>query len=69
MFSNYKSLVLTIIILFLSALKPVLRLINIKRVLYLGSFIVIITSSLILLILSAFIKLNIVITSLKRSSF
>jgi hypothetical protein len=68
-FSNYKLLISIIIILSLGASKPVSRLISIKEVLYLGSLIVIITSSLILLILSAFIKLNILTTSLKRSSF
>jgi hypothetical protein len=69
MFSNYRSPILTIIILSLGALKPILGLISIKGVLCLGSPIVIITSSLVLLILNAFIRLNIVITSLKRSSF
>jgi hypothetical protein len=69
MFSNYRSPILTIIVLSLSASKPVLGLISAEEVLYLGSPIVIITSSLVSSILSAFIGLNIVITSLKRSSF
>jgi hypothetical protein len=55
-------------VLSLGALKLILRLISAEGVLYLSSFIVIITS-LILLILSAFIRLNIVITSFRSSSF
>jgi hypothetical protein len=71
-FSSYRSLVLTIIVSrvsSLSALESVLGLIDAEGVLYSGSLIVIITSSLVLSILNAFIKSNIVTTSLRSSSF
>jgi hypothetical protein len=67
-FSSYRSPISTTIILFLGASEPVSGFIGAKGVLCSGSFIVIITSSLVLLILGAFIGLNIITTS-PRSSF
>jgi hypothetical protein len=70
--SNYRLFILTIIIfkvLSLSALEPISGLIGAEGVFYSGSSIVIITSSLVLSILNAFIELNIVTTSFKSYSF
>jgi membrane associated rhomboid family serine protease len=70
--SNCRSLVLTIIVSkvsFLGASELISGLIGAEGVLCSGSPIVIITSSLVSLILGAFIGLNTVTTSLGSSSF